>query len=61
MEPEKLEQEFLKNLAQIVARSEELEDLLILKLMTLRELDTIDTIALLLENPEQVNIASYGR
>ena len=38
-----------------------LEDLLILKLMTLRELDTIDTIALLLENPEQVNIASYRR
>lgn len=38
-----------------------LEDLLILKLMTLRELDTIDTIALLLENPKQVNIASYRR
>ena len=38
-----------------------LEDLLILKLMTLRELDTIDTIALLLENPEQINIASYRR
>jgi hypothetical protein len=38
-----------------------LEDLLILKLMTLRELDTVDTIALLLENPEQVNITSYRR
>ena len=37
-----------------------LEDLLILKLMTLRELDTVDTIALLLENPEQINIASYS-
>lgn len=36
-----------------------LEDLLILKLMTLRELDTVDTIALLLENSEQVHIASY--
>ena len=38
-----------------------LEDLLILKLMTLRELDTVDTIALLLENPKQANIASYRR
>lgn len=38
-----------------------LEDLLILKLMTLRELVTSDTIALLLENPEQINIASYRR
>ena len=38
-----------------------LEDLLILKLMTLRELDTVDTIALLLENPKQINIASYRR
>lgn len=38
-----------------------LEDLLILKLMTLRELDTTDAIALLLENPKQVHIVSYRR
>jgi hypothetical protein len=40
---------------------EELEHELLrsLSLMTLRELDTIDTVALLLENPKQVNIASY--
>jgi len=43
MKLEELEQELLRNLS----------------LMTLRELDTIDTIALLLENPKQVNIASY--